>query len=185
MARKAKNGRRKLGSLKNKSLVRYGYATLADLEFPIKTVGLKGEQMNVGDTMEEFKVPKKTVRMTEEEKEAYREQGYDVDKLVPYKVVYDTTSSEYASYIQNKGLLELFYRLACNIDLSYELEDSKKLWEDLELENEKDYMGMTAHLGTIEIDEIHYLAFQNQINKIKQSKASSYEEVDQDEKDDK
>lgn len=141
---------RKLKRFKDKKDLRSRDFIDIDSEFslPIKSVSAVEAIQDV--TNFKLKAPVRKVRLTAEEAEKFKDENPEFANTninMLYRVVYDETDIEYCiEKEKNQAIGVLANNYMKYIDLDYKMEDGTPLWEDLELESNTDYMGLTSKL---------------------------------------
>ena len=166
----------KIPQFKNKDLRRKGYVLISDFLLPIHTKGILEYRQAMRKIKDNQKFPMKTTIADEDEKKALSNFGYDVSKFgVSIKRI-DESSPEYKEFELKMEKMNLFFKIAMNVDLKYPITSGELLWEHLELKSEDDYLGITEWLSNlgIESNECEYIL--KEIEAIKKLGLKDYDE---------
>jgi len=107
-----------------------------------------------------------------------RTLGYELKNNRVTVREYDKTSNEYLDFLVESNQIESFIDIAVNIDSLYELEDGALLWEDLGLENARDYIGMCKFLIGMDLKDEFIRAMKMTISSIQNSTFRTYEDYE-------
>ena len=169
-----------LKAFKNKTLRRKGYILVGDILLPVHTRGMMEIRKNMKNIMDNEKFPMKQVVATEEEKNALKGFGYNIGKFPLSIKRIDESSPEYKAFQTKMDKINLFIKIAINIDLEYPIDGGELLWEHLELKDVEDYYGMANWLSQLGMVEAEQQALIKTIDAIKNSNMKEYDDWSED-----
>jgi len=172
---------RKLNNPKKTSLRRKGFFYLRDdIIFPIYTQGAYTLQKYAVAYERDLKKPKpKRILASEEDKKNLIQDGFKDEikgrLLIPFLDIY---GKEYLDMLIDRDNMEVFLRIAINIDLSFMYEDEQKLFEIYELKDENDYIGMAKELMKMDLSNEDSRNFAEGIELVRTSDCRTYEDFE-------
>ena len=171
---------RKLKGYKKFTFERFGFISVGDIEFPVKTSGMDDIRLSLIKLKEDYKLPSKTRRATADEIKELIDDGQILpdNKMGVIVREFDRTSSEYIKLQEDLVGRQLILEIALNIDLDYEIDENIKLWQELELKDNKDVLGLCDWFNKRKIknEDIEFL--KSQVQLIQNSNFKSYEEYE-------
>jgi len=165
-----------LKSFSNKTLRRKGYVLIGDILLPIHTRGMLELRQNLKKVKDEQDLPMKIEVANEDEKNALRIFGYDLKKIPLSINKIDEKSKKYIQFQKNLESLNIFFKIAINIDLEYPVEGGQSIWEHLGLADNEDYIGMSKWISSLEMVEKEHIIILKTIEIIKDSNNKEYED---------
>jgi len=114
---------------------------------PLKTLSAM-EEMDSFESLNYIKPPKKERKMTEEERQEFLKSGTNVSEtmLKMFRVAeYDKTDPDYLAKLEESKKLQVLFNAVRYIDLNEQVEakrNNDKVWQDLGLKDENDYLGL-------------------------------------------
>lgn len=174
---------RKIKVIKDKTLTKYGYVNVEDVELPIKFCGLKRASVSASKLAEMYKIPTKTRPATLEEIDKLKAEGYEIGKVNPMIKEFDLTSKEYVRLEEDKNETLMFLEMAIHVDLKYMVEDEEgkevPFWKSIGIKDEFDTIGCAKWLAGLDLSANKYKYLMNSINHIEYLGAPSYELFEQ------
>jgi len=166
----------RLTSIKNKTLKRKGYATVADITLPISTVGTVEIRKTMRKIKSDQNLPMEVKISNEKEKNALKAFGYNVNSKLQVSVNrIDESSKEYQEYEDEMDRINLFLSIAMHVDLSH-LVNKDPLWEHLELKDVEDYLGLANWISELGMDKKDQEKMLDTIDVIKRSTSKTYKD---------
>jgi hypothetical protein len=117
-----------------------------DEEFSLPLRSLSAYQKNKASLIKTVRPPSKTRKMTEQEREEFAKNNPNISEVMikSYVVAYlDETDEEYIANKQKYDVVNALLGYSVYVDLKHKVNKETELWEDLGLQNDEDYIGLT------------------------------------------